>query len=424
MDPGDRGEAHPHVAWRSRLMAGNAFLRSGADQIFDGFVRAVGAALGVPMAMLAFEHEDEWRVRAAIGPIPKRFARQASPCTIVAETGVAFAIGDLAGDHRFHAAGTDAARPMFRGYAGVPVALRGGRILGCLSAIDAVPRIFSDDECAVLEALGSALAANIERRLGLPSIAGAKASFLAGALEHTDDAVRIFRLDDDCIVDVTYQNRAALAGPGASTVELAEALGEAGGDILRAGARDGAIVEMRARRFQIMGEDYAVTVERDVTQHGRLEQAFDDAAVLARLVAERYASLATLSAIDAPRSDRRIHQMLEFVLRELRMGTAVFAIRSGSERRVWEAHGEAALRIAIPSRFIDAALTTGASVRLAPSSDAPSAARFSSESLLASESRVIAICLGRAHTPRRDMTVPMDVDFLRMFLTIAAGDSP
>ena len=128
--------------------------------------------------------------------------------------------------------------------------------------------------------------------------------------------------------------------------ELAEALGEAGGDILRRGARDGSIVAMRARRFEIMGEEYAVTVARDVTQHERLEQAFDDAAVTARLVADRYAGLALLAAIDAPRSERRIHQLLEFALRELRMGTAVLAIRSGGERQVWEAHGEAALRVA------------------------------------------------------------------------------
>jgi len=416
------GEAYPHAAWRTRLMAGNAFLRSGADKVFDGFVRAVGAALDVPMAMLAFEHADQWHVRAALGPMPELFARESSPCTVVAQTGVTFAITDLAADHRFRAAETNGQPTRFRGYAGVPVVLRGGRILGCLSAIDAVPRRFDDAERAVLEAMGSALAANIEHRLGLPCIAWAKASFLAGALEHTDDAVRIFRLDDGRIVDVTYQNRAALAGPGASTAELTEALGEVGGDVLRSGAREGSIVEMRARRFQIMGEDYAVTVERDITQHERLEQAFDDAAILARLVAERYASLATLSAIDAQRSDRRITQMLEFVLRESRMGTAVLAIRSGAERRVWEAHGEAALRVTIPSRFVEDALTTGASVRLAPSSDAASDARFSSESLVASDSHAVAICLGRAQTPNRDTAAPMDAGFLHLFMTIAAGN--
>jgi hypothetical protein len=403
-------------------MASNPFLRSGADPVFDGFVRAVGAALNVPMAMLAFEHGDEWLVRAAVGPMPERFARPLSPCTVVAETGVYFAVDDLASDRRFRSAVAGTRRAPCRGYAGVPVALRGGRILGCLSAFDTVPRVFRDEERALLEGLGSALAANIERRVGLPSIVGAKATVLASALEHTDDAVRIFRLDDGCIVDVTYQNRAALAAPGASMGELAEALGEAGGDILRRGARDGSIVAMRARRFEIMGEDYAVTVERDVTQHERLEQAFDDAAVLARLVADRYAGLALLAAIDAPRSERRIHQMLEFVLRELRMGTVIFTIRSGGERRVWEAHGEAALRVTIPSAFVDAALATGASIRLAPSDDAASEARFWSESLVASESHAVAICLGRAQTPPRDAAVAIDPGFLHLFMTIAAGD--
>jgi hypothetical protein len=114
--------------------------------------------------------------------------------------------------------------------------------------------------------------------------------------------------------------------------------------------------------------------------------------------------------------------MLEFVLRELRMGTVIFTIRSGGERRVWEAHGEAALRVTIPSAFVDAALATGASIRLAPSDDAASEARFWSESLVASESHAVAICLGRAQTPPRDAAVAIDPGFLHLFMTIAAGD--
>ena len=48
-------------------------------------------------------------------------------------------------------------------------------------------------------------------------------------------------------------------------------------------AYDSAMVKptLTRREREIMDEAYAVTVERDVTQHERVEQAFDDAVIAA-----------------------------------------------------------------------------------------------------------------------------------------------
>ena len=417
------GDATAAAPWRTRMMEDNEFLTTGSDIVFDGFVRAVGAALSVPMAMIAFEQDDHWLVRASVGPVPERLSRLQSPCTVVVETGDYLAVRDIAADRRFESLESGPRHAPFRGYAGVPIALRGGRILGCLAAMDGVPRVFNEGERTLLEALGAAVAASIERRLGLPTIVRTKALLLSNALEHTDDAVRVFRLEDGCIVDVTYQNRAALAAPSVSMVELAEALDDEDGEVFRAGAHDGSLVEMQARRFEILDQTYAVTIERDVTQHERVEQAYDEAAIAARLQADRYADLAMLAAVDAPFSERRIRLVLDFLLREFRMGTAAFAIRSDGRQRLWEAQGNAALQAPIPREFIDAALAVRTSVRHVQLGEPATAARFSGESLVGSGSYSVAICLGRAHAPARDAAAPLDGEILRRCMLIAAGDA-
>lgn len=404
-----------------RLTRGNAFLTTDSDAFFDGVMRAAGAALGVPMAAVAFEQDDDWLVRASLGGMPDRLAREGSPFTVVAETGDYFAVSDLVGDERFRSFRNSVSDGPARGYAGIPIALRGGRVMGCLAVIDRAPRVFSEDEIALLESLGNAISANIERRLGLPAIGRPKAMLLASALEHTSDPIRILRIQDAGIVDLMYQNRAAVDAPSVSMLELDEALRDEDEDALRAGAQPGSLAEMRARRFEVLGETYAVTVERDVTKHARLEEAFDHAASVARELTNRYADLALIASADAPHSERRISKVLDFVLREFRMGTAIFSIDSGGSRRHWEARGEKALGVAIPEEFVDAALANETSVRLVRMSES-NEATFSSESMVVSGSHAVALCLGRARTTVRCPSIRLDAALLRTCLTIAAGE--
>ena len=115
--------------------------------------------------------------------------------------------------------------------------------------------------------------------------------------------------------------------------------------------------------------------------------------------------------------------MLDFLLREFRMGTAAFAIRSDGRQRLWEAQGNAALQAPIPREFIDAALAVRTSVRHVQLGEPATAARFSGESLVGSGSYSVAICLGRAHAPARDAAAPLDGEILRRCMLIAAGDA-
>lgn len=75
-------------------------------------------------------------------------------CSIVYDSGRPFRVGDAPADPRLT---THAARDSVQSYAGVPVRLPGGRILGTLCHFDGRPRIMASSELTVLQEIAPLL---------------------------------------------------------------------------------------------------------------------------------------------------------------------------------------------------------------------------------------------------------------------------
>ena len=75
-------------------------------------------------------------------------------CSVVYESGHAFRVDDAPADSRLW---THPARASVQSYAGVPVRLPGGRVLGTLCHFDDRPRIMPTGELAVLQAIAPLL---------------------------------------------------------------------------------------------------------------------------------------------------------------------------------------------------------------------------------------------------------------------------
>ncbi|MDF1502742.1 GAF domain-containing protein [Roseisolibacter sp. H3M3-2] len=150
---------------------------------FDRLARLATRLLGVPTALVSLVAHDRQVFVGCVGlPGPAGEARETplsqSFCQHVVADRRAFVVADARTDPRVapgapgHAALPDLG---VVAYAGVPLITEGGQVLGALCAIDGSPRVWSDDDLAVLGDLAGATMAEVELRA---------ASELARALAH------------------------------------------------------------------------------------------------------------------------------------------------------------------------------------------------------------------------------------------------
>jgi len=235
---------------------------------------------------------------------------------------------------------------------------------------------------------------------------------LHAALEVSDDALRVFRIADDAELDLYYQNRIAEISPEVSGAELREAFVSDDGTILRGGLRADSVVELQARRFAVGAEQFVVTTERDVTQRDRIERGYEEAATLATERADRYLRLGFLFAEPAATQADRIRRVLGFVLRELKMGSALFAVTRGAPLRSWSVLGDPSRRTEIPDSFVRSAFETAEARHGIPWKLAAAEARFSSVWVQRGESERAVLCLGNRAGGSARLDDP--IEFLRL----------
>ncbi|HEX2718725.1 MAG TPA: GAF domain-containing protein [Gemmatimonadaceae bacterium] len=84
-----------------------------------------------------------------------------SYCSFIAATGCAFATGDSRADDRLFA---HAKRDSVLSYAGVPIRLASGCVVGTLCHYDGRPRFVTSDELGLLEEIAPAFAASLGQR--------------------------------------------------------------------------------------------------------------------------------------------------------------------------------------------------------------------------------------------------------------------
>lgn len=162
-----------------------ALLDSDPEDAFDTLTAAAAALLGTPFAFVTVVDDQRsfWKSAAGLPQgAPRQNTVEESFCRYVVETGEALIVGDAAND------------PLTRdnpsvesmgvaAWAGFPVRMTDGRVLGTFCVVDQRPRIWSDHEIRVLEALAGAARAEVRLRESL-----VHARSLFGTLERKHEA--------------------------------------------------------------------------------------------------------------------------------------------------------------------------------------------------------------------------------------------
>ncbi|PQZ29822.1 GGDEF domain-containing protein [Ochrobactrum vermis] len=117
----------------------------------DTLVSLVKDVFGVSTSALNIVDEDWQRVAANAGEKVSSCPRELTACTFVVESGKLFVIENMVENDFFCAMPYVTGEPRFRFYAGAPVSVENGLVVGSLCILDNAPRQLSDTERTKLE---------------------------------------------------------------------------------------------------------------------------------------------------------------------------------------------------------------------------------------------------------------------------------
>lgn len=160
------------------------------EQSFDDLVFIAAEAFGAPIALITLLDTDRQWFKARHGVEVCETEIEHSICRIEVERAELLDIVDLTDDERTRLSPMVTGPQAFRSYAGAPLVLRSGAVVGRLCVIDLVPRSaeLRDAERAVLLALARQASEQLElRRIALDST---RATELQTALVEIGDEIR------------------------------------------------------------------------------------------------------------------------------------------------------------------------------------------------------------------------------------------
>jgi len=167
-------------------------LDSSADAEFDAIVKAASLVCGVPISAISLIDRSRQWFKASVGlPGVTETPRDQAFCAHAVHSSEVFEVTDALSDPRFSDNPLVLGAPGIRFYAGAPLRLRGGELVGTLCVIDRQPRLLTANQRETLMALSDAAARALEgrvaiRRLEQSARLNARATLV---LQHSADAV-------------------------------------------------------------------------------------------------------------------------------------------------------------------------------------------------------------------------------------------
>lgn len=128
-------------------------LDTAPEDRFDRLTRLAKRMFNVPIALVSLIDSDRQWFKSSIGLPVSQTARSVSFCGHAILQNEAFVVPDASLDQRFATNPLVLGEPHIRFYAGQPLKLGNGIVLGTLCIIDSVPRSFSDEDREALRDL-------------------------------------------------------------------------------------------------------------------------------------------------------------------------------------------------------------------------------------------------------------------------------
>lgn len=151
---------------RAKALADLMVLDTPDEQAFDDLVFIAAKACDVPIALITLLDVDRQWFKAKYGLDVQETDIEHSVCRIEIDRGDMLGITDLTADRRTNCNPLVTGAQHFRAYAGAPLVLRSGAVVGRLCVIDTEPRPegLSELERAMLRALARLASENLELR--------------------------------------------------------------------------------------------------------------------------------------------------------------------------------------------------------------------------------------------------------------------
>lgn len=139
---------------------------SGEEDVFEAIVRLARAHFAMPIVLMSLVDKDRQWFKAKSGITLHETCRGLSFCTHAIMQQDVMVVPDAREDGRFQDNALVTGEPHIRFYAGAPLIMPAGIILGTLCLIDTKPRHdFSDEQAAALADMATVISHIIELRV-------------------------------------------------------------------------------------------------------------------------------------------------------------------------------------------------------------------------------------------------------------------
>ena len=141
-----------------------AILDTPAEAVFDDLARLAAQVCGTPIAVISFVDRDRQWFKSHYGMVETEYPRENTFCAQVIREDDLFIVPDPCADERFAGSVAVVGPAQARFYAGAPLRMPSGHILGALSVLDRRPRTLRPGQRESLRSLGRQVVAQLELR--------------------------------------------------------------------------------------------------------------------------------------------------------------------------------------------------------------------------------------------------------------------
>lgn len=140
------------------------------DPVFDDLARLAAQVCEAPMAVISFMDRDRQWFKSHYGLNVSEYPRHNTFCVHVIREDDLFIVPDPAEDARFADSYAVIGNEQARFYAGAPLRVPNGHVLGALSVLDRCPRTLDDGQRESLRALARQVVAQLELRRSIAEL--------------------------------------------------------------------------------------------------------------------------------------------------------------------------------------------------------------------------------------------------------------
>ncbi|MNF29788.1 Cyclic di-GMP phosphodiesterase Gmr [compost metagenome] len=176
----------------------------------DGYIKLAALACQMPMVMLTFPDQDGDWCGALLGMADGENSWKGALSAAVTAARERVQVADASTNERLRHCDLVAGPPYIKCFAGAPIALAGGDVIGVLAVADTLPKALDTSQLEALDLLARQIAASIEQRSGLRDLADRLARELR-EIDHLRESQRTLQTLIGNLPGVAYRCRSDLS---------------------------------------------------------------------------------------------------------------------------------------------------------------------------------------------------------------------